>query len=352
MREFSIRLVKWYQENKRELPWRETKDPYKIWLSEIILQQTRVAQGLPYYFKFVEKFPDVFSLAEANEQEVLRLWQGLGYYSRARNLHAAARYVANELNGKFPESYTELKKLKGVGEYTAAAIASFAYKEKVAVLDGNVFRVLARLFGIDVDIGSNEGKKVFTELANSLISEQNPDLHNQAIMEFGAMHCTPHNPNCMFCPFTAECSARLTQKQDKLPVKGKKIKKRKRYFHYLVLNKANEYFLKKRSENDIWQGLFDFPLIESEQKLDFEQVAEHFEKKEGIKKLSVSASKIFTHILTHQRIEAVFYVIKNSDLNVFDAFLSKNKANLYSIEAIEELPKPVLVSKYLKEYIF
>jgi len=221
MKDFSARLVEWYLQNKRELPWRTTKDPYKIWLSEIILQQTRVAQGLPYYLKFIEKYPNVRALANADEQEVLRLWQGLGYYSRARNLHAAAKYVANELGGNFPDSYQKLKQLKGVGDYTAAAIASFAYQEKVAVVDGNVYRVLARLFGIEIDINSNEGKKTFSKLANELITQYQPDLHNQAMMEFGALHCTPANPNCMFCPFTTECEARLTQRQSVLPIKIK-----------------------------------------------------------------------------------------------------------------------------------
>ncbi len=352
MQDFSERLVTWYHENKRELPWRNTKDPYKIWLSEIILQQTRVVQGLPYYHKFIENFPTVQALANAKEQEVLRLWQGLGYYSRARNLHTAAKFVVNDLDGHFPKNYKELKKLKGVGDYTAAAIASFAFEEKVAVLDGNVFRVLARLFGIDTDINSNKGKKVFNELANELISFQNPDLHNQAIMEFGALQCTPANPNCMFCPFSAECNARLTQRQQILPIKIKKIKQKKRYFNYLVITEDDKYFLKKREGRDIWQGLYDFPLIDADRLLKPQEFVEllSIENTEDLSHISIS--KEYKHILTHQIIYSKFYIVNKTIIKNIKLFITKNRANLYDVNSIKELPKPILINKYLKEYIF
>ena len=209
---FADSILNWYAKNKRDLPWRETKSPYKIWLSEIILQQTRVKQGLPYYEKFVETYPQIKDLATADEQSVLRLWQGLGYYSRARNLHAAAKFVQNELQGIFPEDYKALLKMKGVGDYTASAIASFAYNERVAVVDGNVFRVLARVFGIDTDIASHKGGKEFGELAKTLLPEKNTDVYNQGIMEFGALQCTPQKPDCMYCPLQAGCVAYLQGK--------------------------------------------------------------------------------------------------------------------------------------------
>ncbi|UZR95837.1 A/G-specific adenine glycosylase [Chondrinema litorale] len=352
MENISSKLISWYHKNKRDLPWRNTTDPYKIWLSEIILQQTRVAQGLPYYLKFTEKYPTVETLAKASEQEVLRLWQGLGYYSRARNMHAAAKYIVTNLEGKFPEKFTEIKKLKGVGDYTAAAIASFAFKEKVAVVDGNVYRVLARIFGIDKDINSNDGKKEFAKTAALLIPEDEPDTYNQAIMEFGALHCTPANPNCLFCPFTQACVARLTQKQDKLPVKIKKLKTKKRFFHYIVVEHQDQLLMKERQAGDIWQGLFDFPIIEATETIDESAVIEQLQSN-YIKEFEVqSISKEFKHILTHQHIYAKFFLIKTQKEKQLKSFIAHYGAKLYNQEKIEEIPKPVLVSKYLKEYIF
>src|SRR5690349_7153792 len=227
-RYFSEKVVKWYEKNKRDLPWRETRDPYKIWLSEIILQQTRVSQGMPYYLRFIEKFPTVAALASASEQEVLRLWQGLGYYTRARNLHKCAKKVATDYKSVFPYSFDELKKLPGIGDYTAAAIASIAYQEPVAVVDGNVFRVLSRVFGIETEINSPKGKKDFTQLANELISKKHPEKHNQAMMEFGALYCTPKNPSCTDCVFSSQCFAFKKNLQLVLPVKTKNKAARKR----------------------------------------------------------------------------------------------------------------------------
>ncbi len=247
------------------MPWRETSDPYCIWLSEIMLQQTRIEQGLPYYLAFTNAYPSIFDLANASEEEVLKLWQGLGYYSRARNLHATAKYIAFELNGKFPETYEGLLKLKGVGDYTASAIASISYNEPVAVVDGNVYRVLSRYFDIDTPINSTAGIKEFKLLAKELLDKEDPATYNQAIMEFGALQCKPQSPLCNTCPLSASCLALKNNKISMLPVKLKKGKIKKRYFNYLVFqSEENKTILEKRSGKGIWEGLYQFPLIETD----------------------------------------------------------------------------------------
>ncbi|MCH8317210.1 MAG: A/G-specific adenine glycosylase [Bacteroidetes bacterium] len=286
-KKFSSLLIAWYRQHKRNLPWRHTHNPYHIWLSEIILQQTRVDQGLPYYLEFIEQYPTIHDLANADISEVLRLWQGLGYYTRARNLHHTANNIARNYGGKFPENYKDLLELKGVGKYTAAAIASFAFGENVAVLDGNVLRVLARIFGIETDIATNKGMAEFDKLANELLPASPPKspspkergtlsppyeeaadsaTYNQAIMEFGALHCTPAAPKCETCPFNKDCIANLLNKQGALPVKINKVKKRSRYFHYFVVvsggSDNRQILMKERTQNDIWKGLYDFLLIE------------------------------------------------------------------------------------------
>ncbi|MEX0883309.1 MAG: A/G-specific adenine glycosylase, partial [Cyclobacteriaceae bacterium] len=261
---FTENLLQWYPENKRNLPWRNTNDPYIIWLSEIILQQTRVAQGLPYFDLFLEKFPTIFDLAKAPESEVLRAWQGLGYYSRARNLHRCAQDIVSQYQGVFPDNYMELTKLTGIGTYTAAAIASFAYKEKIAVLDGNVFRVLSRFFGIKEDISSSKGKKSFQILANKIIPSEVPDTYNQAIMEFGALQCVPKNPDCACCPLQLGCWAYHHKMVSLLPLKNKKTKTRERYFIYFHIRCGDWTVINKREKKDIWNGLVDFPLKEVE----------------------------------------------------------------------------------------
>lgn len=267
-------LIKWYLQNKRDLPWRNTTNPYHIWLSEIMLQQTRVAQGMPYFLSFTTAFPTVFDLANANEEQVLKLWQGLGYYSRARNLHKTAQYIATELNGIFPDNYKDLLQLKGVGEYTAAAIASFSYNEAVPVVDGNVFRVLSRYFDIETDIAQAYAKKEFAALAFELMPKDNPAIFNQAIMEFGALQCVPKSPNCQICVFSESCAALQKKKVDQLPVKSKKLKVRNRYFNYLMLSDAEEKTLiQKRTAKGIWHNLYEFPLIETLQEEDFEFVS-------------------------------------------------------------------------------
>ena len=336
--------MRWYHPNKRDLPWRDTKDPYRIWLSEVILQQTRVAQGLPYYEKFVEQYPTVQLLANADEKDVLRLWQGLGYYSRARNMHVTAKIIANDFDGIFPNNYEGLLKLKGIGPYTAAAIASFAFDEKVAVVDGNVYRVLARVFGVETDISSHEAKKTFGDLANKLISESSPSTYNQAIMEFGAMHCTPANPACMFCVFHYDCVANATGKQAFLPVKSKKVRVRNRFFNYFVIEKENEFLMNQRTEKDIWTGLHDFYLLESDEKLvELEEIEDTFLKEILSQSIIKNISETFKHILTHQRIEAKFWHLISTD-----TVHLPEKYHFYSLEEIEKLPKPILIEKYLK----
>lgn len=255
MASFGVRIMEWYKENGRDLPWRNTKDPYRIWVSEIILQQTRVAQGYDYYCRFIRRFPDVNSLAEAGEDEVMKYWQGLGYYSRARNLHAAAREIAGK--GYFPDTYEEVRRLKGVGDYTAAAICSFAFGLPCAVVDGNVYRVLSRWMGIDMPVDSVKGKNYFRELAEELLVKEDPALYNQAIMDFGALQCTPSSPSCMFCPLSDSCVALQKGWVDRLPVKQHKTKVSERFFTYLFIISGDFTFIHKRTGDDIWKNLYE-----------------------------------------------------------------------------------------------
>jgi A/G-specific adenine glycosylase len=344
---FSRKIISWYEENKRALPWRESRDPYKIWLSEIILQQTRIAQGLPYYLKFVDNFPDVKSLAQAPQDKVLRLWQGLGYYTRARNLHACARQIETELNGKFPTSFQQLKQLPGIGDYTAAAIASIAFREPVAVVDGNVFRVLARIFGIDKDIASNEGKAFFFAKANSLIPIDQPDVFNQAVMEFGALHCTPQSPRCDTCPFTNSCVARLHEMQSMLPVKSAKQKVRKRYFHYIIVNYRGKLLMRKRNPGDIWNGLYDFMLVETRRTAKAEML---WKEERSLKNLQITkVSKIYKHVLSHQQLITRFIEVKLASAEAIKPLMKKEDLKFYAKNQIEHLPKPILINRFLKE---
>ena len=306
-------LINWYAENHRDLPWRHNPTPYEVWLSEVILQQTRVSQGMDYYLRFVERWPTVTDLAAASEEEVLKLWQGLGYYSRARNLHQCAKQVVTLHGGEFPIDYEQLKKLKGVGEYTAAAIASIAFGLPHAVVDGNVYRVLARLYDIDTPINNNEGQKLFAQLADDLLNREKPGLHNQAMMEFGALHCTPKNPNCLLCPLQAQCLAFDHQTVMQRPVKLPKAKVTTRYFNYLVIRVKDSIYLHKRSHNDIWKNLYDFPCIESQQPMTTEEVvnSDTFAQLIEDKPFTlVNTSPIFTHKLTHRTILAQFIEIK------------------------------------------
>ena len=309
---FTINLMRWFASHHRPMPWKGEKNPYLIWLSEIILQQTRVEQGLPYFLKFKEKYPTVKDLANAPEDEVMKMWEGLGYYSRARNLHFTAKYIANDLKGKFPKTHTEILKLKGVGAYTAAAIASFAYDLPHAVVDGNVYRVLARYFGIDTPIDSTIGKKEFAKLAHELLDKKKPADYNQAIMDFGATQCTPKNPNCKNCPLSKNCIGFNMQKSDILPVKIKKIKKKERFFHYLLINSNNSVYLQKRVEKDIWQNLYQFPMLETDKMMDFIELQKTDFWKSRVGNLAMSPaiiSKTYKQILTHQKIWATFYEV-------------------------------------------
>ncbi len=348
---FSKKIIEWYKENKRDLPWRDTKDPYPIWLSEIILQQTRVAQGLPYFQRFIEKFPTIHKLAAAKEQEVLRLWQGLGYYTRARNLHRCAKVIAEQHNGNFPDNFIDLQKLPGVGAYTAAAIASFAFLEPVAVVDGNVFRVLSRVFGVDHDVTSAEGKDLFSKKANELISREHPDLFNQAIMEFGATHCLPKNPGCEDCIFKRSCVALANGWQDRLPVKSKKIKVRKRYFYYLVIEQSKKVLMRKREDKDIWKGLYDFPMVETERPQKIEVIVRKADILSGLKeKLKFhSSSATYRHVLSHQLLYAKFIFITLTAKHSKAIDLKGSGVRFYSKAAMHKLPKPILVNRYLLE---
>lgn len=347
---FASKLLTWYQRHRRDLPWRHTQDPYFIWLSEVILQQTRVAQGLPYYYRFVEAFPTVGDLAQASEQEVLRLWQGLGYYSRARNLHQTAKIIAEQYGGVFPSTYAELLKLKGVGHYTAAAVASFAFGERVAVLDGNVYRVLARVFGETTDITSPAAKRVFGELAGRLLPTQHVADYNQAIMEFGALQCVPAAPQCMFCPLALDCQANATGRQASLPVKHKKLRIRERFFHYIIVKKGELIAMRQRGAKDVWASMYDFWLFETQTQASLEMLADDAALRAALRAGVVQGpSPLTTHVLTHQRIHTTFWTLEVSDIISLDL---PPELAFYSLDEIQQLPKSTLINNYLSEYFF
>lgn len=345
---FSKKLTRWYEKNKRDLPWRDTQDPYYIWLSEIILQQTRVEQGLPYYLKFVKQFPTIKHLAKANEDEVLKLWQGLGYYTRARNLHYTAKIICENRGEKFPENYEEILKLKGIGAYTAAAIASFAFDLPHPVVDGNVQRVFARIFGISEAVNSSSAERKFYALAEKLIDRKNPSTFNQAMMEFGAIHCTPINPKCEKCIFRENCIAFKTNRVQELPFKEKKSKPRNRYFNYLVIQTGDTVFLNKRNKNDIWKNLYEFPLIESGNPLSKKEIITSAGWEEILGKIRYnvdSISKTHKHILSHQRIYACFWEVSISEKSkskIPDSFLEIKKTE------IKQYAVPRLIERYLE----
>ena len=341
---FSNSLIHWYLNNKRDLPWRNTLNPYNIWLSEIMLQQTRVAQGLPYYLDFISTFPTVFDLAKAPEEKVLKHWQGLGYYSRARNLHYTAQFVANELKGKFPNNYKDLLKLKGIGEYTAAAIASFSFNEVVPVVDGNVFRVLSRYFDVETDISLASAKKEFSDLALELIPKNDPATFNQAIMEFGALQCVPKKPDCQNCIFSSSCAALQKNKVHSLPVKLKKIKISYRFFNYLVFEDDQlNTLIQKRDQKGIWHNLYEFPLIESESELDLDAISElisnKYQSEHKILSISNLALKGQIHKLSHQHLNINFWKIK----------VKGNISGALNGEKIKEFPFPKVIFNFIEE---
>lgn len=345
---FQNELVTWYHLNKRDLPWRKTKDPYIIWLSEIILQQTRVEQGLPYFLRFAEIFPTVADFAKASEEQVLKLWQGLGYYSRGRNMLSTALEVMRIHHGMFPSSYNNLIKLKGVGDYTASAIASFANNEAKAVLDGNVFRVLARYYGIQEPINSTTGKRIFSALANELIEGQNPSIYNQAIMEFGALQCKPKSPNCGICPLQTTCIAFRNNMVNVLPLKLKKVKVKIRWFNYFVILNGDQIFIKQRSAGDVWNQLYDFPLIETTEDptadpaLFAEAVKEAFG---GNAEFSLIHKK--KHLLTHQIIYVHFFALDNYMIN----FNVLSGIKLVSLQEFGELPHPKVIEEFAAKHL-
>lgn len=320
--QFTDTLLSWYEANKRSLPWRGETDPYKIWVSEIILQQTRVQQGWDYYLRFIDHFPTVKSLAEAPEEQVLRIWQGLGYYSRARNMHFAAQQIMNEFNGCFPNHYKDILKLKGIGDYTAAAIGSIAFNLPYPAVDGNVLRIIARIFGITDDIAQPATKIAITEICKHLIDMDKPGIFNEAAMEFGAIHCTPNNPNCESCPFQATCFALTHNSVNILPVKSNHLIKKERYFHFFIYLFNNQTIIEKRTEKDIWRNLYQFPLIEREGKI------------LPYRKPNLTLKEV----LTHQVIYAAFYIIDNANT------LPQNDSQLIvNISELNNYPMPKIM---------
>ncbi len=351
--DFARILLDWNQfQNSRQMPWKGEKDPYKIWISEIILQQTRVDQGLEYYNRFIKRFPDVQTLAHSSDEQIFKEWEGLGYYSRCRNLIASARFISSHYADKFPSDYESILALRGVGPYTAAAISSFAYNLPYAVVDGNVYRVLSRVFGIDVETDSNSGKKIFNDLAEELLDKEQAGLYNQSIMDFGATVCKPTSPLCNNCPFIRDCFAYLNKRIDDLPLKKKKPSIRKRWFYYvLIREKHNEHIfrfaIRKRTSKDIWQDLFEFPLIETKLEMNRTQFSDSIEKELGLKKNDYKITNIsqpFKQQLTHQLISGRFI---NIDLrpgyNINKQWLWIEKSKL------AEYPFPQYINQYLEE---
>ena len=335
-------LINWYSTNKRDLPWRNTKDPYLIWLSEIILQQTQVSQGLPYYCKFVEHYPTIFDLARASESEVLKLWQGLGYYSRARNLHYTAKYISSELKGHFPQTYKELIKLKGVGDYTASAIASICFNEPVPVLDGNVYRVISRYYGINTPINTGKAQKEFKTILHSIIYKNNPAEFNQAIMEFGAKQCKPQSPNCHLCPLNTSCFALAKNNIQELPVKLKSPKVKKRHFNYLVyVSNNNRTILEKRNKG-IWQNLYQFPLLETEKKLSISGLKSLLSEKTDLQELILYNKDELIHKLSHQHLYVKFWIIR----------INKIEGDSIPLSDLNKYPMPILIANFIEAFDF
>ena len=344
---FNQILTHWYSINKREMPWRNTKNPYFIWLSEIILQQTQIKQGLPYYEAFVKQFPTVFDLANADESDVLKLWQGLGYYSRARNLHTTAKHIAFELNGKFPNNYKDLLQLKGVGDYTASAIASICYNEPTAVVDGNVYRVLSRYFGIDTPINSTKGIKEFKTLAMSVMDTNNPADYNQAIMEFGAIQCKPSNPDCETCPLNSSCVALQNKLVNELPVKLKKTKVSTKYFNFLVfVSSDKKTMFQQRSEKGIWRNLYQFPLIETDEPVNYKSLKSHPEllsyTKNTAFELSLYNEMDIIHKLSHQHLHTKFWILEVDSLS----------DEAIPVSDIKRYPTSILISNFIDDFHF
>jgi A/G-specific adenine glycosylase len=341
------KLTAWYKTQHRKLPWRTTKDPYRIWISEIILQQTRVEQGLPYYENFIKTFPDVKTLAMAPLQKVLKQWQGLGYYSRARNLHATAKILVKQFGGKFPSEYEQLRSLKGIGAYTAAAIASIAFNKPYAAVDGNVMRVLSRLFVIDAAVNSTAGKKIYQNKADELLNKKQPALHNQAMMELGAMVCKPAKPLCDACPLRLECAAHQTGTSHLFPVKVKKNLPSNMRMHYVLITDGESIILSKRSGKGIWKGLYEFPKVESAGKngipvKEIQKKLNGMGIKKGEMKDVVSNMK---HALTHRIVWADCTMIKVKD---FRGMKLSGTEKMVRLKTLKRYPVPRLVEKLME----
>ncbi len=348
MNSFNQLIYKWFNANKRPLPWRKTKDPYKIWISEIILQQTRVVQGTEYYIRFINEFPTIHALASASEDKVLNVWQGLGYYTRARNLHSAAKFIVERLEGSFPESYEAILALKGIGAYTAAAISSIAFNLPYPAVDGNIYRLLSRYFGVTTPIDTNKGKKEIYEIAKKLIPQKNPGDHNQALMEFGALQCVPKSPDCNICLLAETCFAFLKNLQNDLPVKSKKTKQRNRYFYYCLIEDGDSILFEKRLENDIWKNLYQFPLLETKKELTDEEIMRKrlpFLPDGKINLKTVSPVK--KHILSHQVIYARLLHVEQNKIKFHNEhFIQINKKDIYKFAV------PRLIEEFLNEFVF
>jgi A/G-specific adenine glycosylase len=341
-------IISWYLQNKRDLPWRETKDPYQIWISEIMLQQTRVSTVVDYFNRFMHQFPSIADLAKADEQEVLKLWQGLGYYSRARNLHETAKTIQTKYSGIFPESYQEILTLKGIGSYTAAAIASFAFNLPYAAVDGNVYRVLSRLYGIEMAIDSTNGKKYFQKLAQESMNSAPPEIYNQAIIEFGALQCIPKNPNCDTCPFLSTCYAYKNKLVDQLPNKSKQIKTKNRYFYYLFLSCETRFLIEKRELKDIWKNLYQYPLIEYSKAISHDGLMQTIEWKKLFKNQKLTIRRVsgnIIHKLSHQNLHTTFIHIE------MDIDKLENKYQSIDFSEIADYPFPKLIEDHLTSII-
>ena len=346
MDEYRNALTDWYYHSKRDLPWRTSRDPYHVWVSEVILQQTRVKQGIDYYHNFLRKFPNIRSLAMAPEEEVLKVWQGLGYYSRARNMHHAARTIQTEHSGIFPADYLSIRNLKGIGDYTAAAIASIAFDLPYSVVDGNVFRVLSRLFGISTPVDSANGKKEFFKLAQRMLDISIPGIFNQALMEFGAIQCLPAQPLCHTCPLSMKCYAFTNQCIGSLPVKAKRPKQKDRYFNYLYLRQDNHLLLEKRGDKDIWRNMYQFPLIETAVSSSPEEVLSSHAWEEILQNVSFTIESIYPerlHILTHQRLHIRFFSVRLDENRMPDTLTP------VKLDELVRYPVPKPIASFLLE---
>lgn len=344
--DFKNIIIKWYNENKRDLPWRNTENPYHIWISEVILQQTRVAQGLDYYNNFISTFPTIKDLAEADIDRVMKVWQGLGYYSRARNLHSAAKQIMSDHNGSLPSSYKELLKIKGLGPYSAGAIASFAFKEVVPAIDGNVYRVLSRIYGVFASPETSSGKKDFFNLTMDLIDNKQPNIFNQALLDFGAMQCVPRNPNCISCPFNDICYAYRNNLINQLPVKGKKIATRDRFLNYIIIRYKDSTFIQRREAGDIWTSLYEFPLIETSKQVDLDSLVKHpiWNDLFGKEKLNILySSQVIKHILSHQTLYTKFFIVEIDK----PSYYMKTNYQKVSIPDIQEYSVPKVIDNFL-----